>query len=294
MLYVKPGGGLGNKMFTVASVYSYTLNKKYKLTVLSKFHWHDDPKDLTLCQVFPNLNIDNVKCLVKWEKTWSRIYRQNYENRKYNKINAGEGSLVDGLFQSSKYFHKRRKDILKLFQFSKKVTEPAQSFYNKHMKDKKTVSLHVRFGDNVRHLKEGKYIMFMLSKEYYYKAIDKLKKKCQIVIFSDNAWDFIKAEIIPYILKKKHSYVLSKGTSQYVDMYLMSKCEHNIISNSTFAWWGAYLNQNPKKKVVSPKEFLHPKFKYPHIKETIYLKEWRKIKDPNPILENKDLIRLNK
>jgi len=108
--------------------------------------------------------------------------------------------------------------------------------------NKDTVSIHVRRGDytNLQHIHP------LQSIEYYenaYNIID--DKSINVLVFSDDIeWckNNIKFENITYI----------EGETNIVDMYIMSLCTHNIIANSSFSWWGAWLNNNKNKKVIAP------------------------------------------
>jgi hypothetical protein len=104
---------------------------------------------------------------------------------------------------------------------------------------KEYISIHVRRGDYLHQ----QYHHPICSAEYYSQAIDLINENIPIVIFSDDInWckENIKADF--YIENNKN----------YEDLYLMTKAKHNIIANSSFSWWGAWLNKNPDKIVVAP------------------------------------------
>ena len=110
-----------------------------------------------------------------------------------------------------------------------------------------SVSIHVRRGD---YLKENQY-QVIKDFGFYEKAIAEIKKyssEATFYVFSDDiAW--VKSQ-----MKEKNVVYIdwNTGANSFKDMLLMSLCKHNIIANSTFSWWGAYLNTHPDKKVICP------------------------------------------
>jgi hypothetical protein len=120
-----------------------------------------------------------------------------------------------------------------------------------------SVSIHLRRGD---YLQTGDW----LGLGYYYKALDLLNKKIgdfKTLVFSDN----IDWCINNFLSREKNVYYI-KGNKDYEDLYLMSMCTYNITANSSFSWWGAYLNQNNNKLSIMPRPWTasHGKDIYPH------------------------------
>jgi hypothetical protein len=119
------------------------------------------------------------------------------------------------------------------------------------MKDANSVSLHVRRGDYVTHAATAK-VLNPCSLDYYHKAIECVSRTVtspHFFVFSDDpAWAQRNLKItFPTKYIDKNS-----GSQNYVDMHLMTHCKHNIIANSSFSWWGAWLNKNPDKLVIAP------------------------------------------
>jgi hypothetical protein len=114
-----------------------------------------------------------------------------------------------------------------------------------------SVSLHIRRGDYLSD-KNAKEFHGTLPLDYYYKAMAQLNllyKDLKVFIFSDDM-DWVKANLK---LTNECVYVdFNTGENSVFDMYLMSQCKHNIIANSSFSWWGAWLNQNSSKIVIAP------------------------------------------
>lgn len=117
-----------------------------------------------------------------------------------------------------------------------------------------SVSLHVRRGDYLSDAKTS-HIMNVCDPAYYYRAIqyiaDRLESPVFYIFSDDIAWvkENIRIEYPCVYIDHNH------GTESYRDMQLMSMCQHHIVANSSFSWWGAWLNKNTKKIVVSPKNW---------------------------------------
>lgn len=153
--------------------------------------------------------------------------------------------ILEGYWQSEKYFASIADIIRKDFMFS----EP--SFRNKElaqeMASHTSVSIHVRRGDY-----QG--LFPLLTEDYYNPAMDYFKVKYGDVHFyvfsNDLAWcrEHLKAERITFV-------DWNTGPDSPFDMWLMTQCKHNIIANSTFSWWGAWLNSHEGKEVIAPRKW---------------------------------------
>ena len=161
----------------------------------------------------------------------------------------------DGYWQHEEYFCDVKETIWEAFSFP----EPADG-QNKEiialLRASESVSLHVRRGDYVNHpLFRG-----ICDSDYYKRAIhyieERVNPRLYCVFSNDMAWC---ESYLPGLLPgKKVVYVdWNKGAESYVDMQLMSLCRHNIIANSSFSWWGAWLNRNPQKVVVAPERWMN-------------------------------------
>lgn len=184
-----------------------------------------------------------------------KIIHENY-NYNFNKALLQEHPGITfyfGGWHSEKYFESIRKQLLQEFTFKipsdKDNIELAQMILNSN-----SVSLHVRRGDYL----EGNNINLfgdVATKDYFIKAISTILSTTtnpHFFIFSnDMVWvkDNLNLPNATYVTcnEKKNSWK---------DMYLMTLCKHNIISNSSFSWWGAWLNRNEGKIVISPSRFL--------------------------------------
>jgi len=168
-------------------------------------------------------------------------------------MNRGPSCYLMGYWQSEKYF----KDCEGLLRtdFSFKLPLDGSNFEaSMLMQGEQSISLHVRRGDYLKHAATAK-ILNVCSLEYYRSAIAYMAERVpspHFFVFSDDL-QWAKSNLnIPYPV----SYIEgNKGLRSYIDMQLMSLCAHQIIANSSFSWWGAWLNNNLKKNVVAPREW---------------------------------------
>ena len=151
-----------------------------------------------------------------------------------------------GCWLSEDYFKSFSDKIRDIYHF-KNIDEKTHES-GLEMASDNTVSLHVRRGD---YLKFPRY--YVCDEQYYKDAIELIKSKVEnplFFVFSDDTpW----ASQMMERFKLKYKVIdFNKGIRSYQDMFLMSKCRHHIIANSTFSWWGAWLDPRPDKIVVAP------------------------------------------
>jgi hypothetical protein len=229
-------GGLGNQLFEIATTWS-----------LAKQH-NDECAFNFDTKVVHQGNTARAyrKTVYKKLKELSRIWKPEYtykENDHYEPIPYHKNMLIDGYF-SQLYFQKDKKEIVELFKDQVTLDQIRGQFKN-------SVSVHVRRGDYLSFPK----VYVQLPMSYYTKALSLLEKQKQIdriyVLSDDIKWckknfNDDRIEFIQYF-------------PDYVDLYILSKCENNIMANSSFSWWGTYLNENPNKIVYAPKKWFGPK-----------------------------------
>ncbi len=258
-------GGLGNQMFQyamyraleldghdvkldTAEFDSYALHNGYELERVFSLipdrivYKHSSGKIMQfIMRVMKKLNIYHY-------------FQQNYyTEERYEKQppNLNEDTYLHGYWQSEKYFIKHRDAILKDFNF------PPANAENKRVIDLiaqvNSVSLHVRRGDYINHSELGG----ICDLAYYQKAIAYIREKVanpHFFVFS-NDLDWCK-DNLP--LNSNVTYVdFNTGEYSFRDMQLMSLCKHNIVANSSFSWWGAWLNVNPDKIVITPSRWFN-------------------------------------
>jgi hypothetical protein len=158
-------------------------------------------------------------------------------------------------------------------EFTFRIPEDPENLQHIHkITSTNSVSIHIRRGD---YLNAANINLFgdVCNRAYYEKAIELIKTEVinpHFFIFS-NDFSWVKANLH----LENVTYITSNvGEDSWKDMYLMSLCKHNIVANSTFSWWGAWLNNNTNKIVISPSRFLKgDEF------SDIYPKQWIKLSD---------------
>jgi hypothetical protein len=161
-----------------------------------------------------------------------------------------KNTYLQGFWQSERYFKDYEAEIRHDFRFRDSVTQAC-----KHLKEQvsscNSVSIHVRRGDYVSNPSANKF-HGLCSPGYYRDAVDHIaqsQKDIELFVFSDDiAW-------CKEHLKLDQPLHFMETHTAYEDMYLMSQCRHHIIANSSFSWWGAWLNDKPGKRVVAPKQW---------------------------------------
>jgi hypothetical protein len=178
---------------------------------------------------------------------------------------------LSGYWQSEKYFADIAPIIRSEFQpKDQQITAYAQQYVDRLRTDGPVVSLHVRRGD-LAHAHEyaktlkgpppkelANYLAFWgnpVSNEYRTEAMSRFSPEHQFLVFSDTAKDI---EWCKQNIKTDRRLHFSDGHSDIQDMALMSACDHNILANSTFSWWAAWLNPRPNRRVIAPKHFSAP------------------------------------
>jgi hypothetical protein len=260
-------GGICNVMFKLSASISLALDNDVDYIFSTEFLRpisNECPKtgfDPDYSVYSDNLlrNISFIEKLPTPYRTHKEPTTFNYTSITYNK---GENLLLEGYFQSEKYFINNKDYIINLFKPTEHIR---QTILTSLPNVQNSISIHIRRGD---------YLNFpdfhpQQSLEYYMSAINLLGIDRDYLIFSD---DLNGIKTMFDFLPNKQFVSLGKD---YLDLYAISMCEHNIISNSTFGWWGAYLNDNKNKKVVGPNKWFGPS--YTHLNSSDILpNEWIK------------------
>lgn len=228
-------GGLGNQLFQWA--YAYSLSNFYNTNFyLDKHSYSFDKLRIYELNKFPNIQTG----LTDFELSKHLLPNTREEiddfNFKYRFLTSGTNLYLNGYWQSEKYFKEYRSAILTMLSATK---EKYQEF-SKIIKTN-SVSIHIRRTD---YLTSNGYHPVQ-PKEYFDKALQYINNYEKIYVFSDDIeWciNNLKYPNIEFI----------NGYDNIDDLWMMSMCSHNIISNSTFSWWGAWLNPNQNKIVIAP------------------------------------------
>lgn len=178
------------------------------------------------------------------------VFKSKFESNK-------KLSLYIGYWQTEQYFANIKPTILSSFCFDNIKKSEKTRLMQYEIENSNAVSIHIRRGD---YLSPHNVLLYgnICTADYYLKAIDMIQELVDDIIF------FIFSDDIEWVKTNLRitncKYIdWNKGKDSWQDMYLMSKCKHNIIANSSFSWWAAWLNQTPQKIVISPSRFLNLK-----------------------------------
>lgn len=274
MIIVKLMGGLGNQMFQYAFGKALALKNKTELK-LDVSALGDTLTPGTHTIRYFQLDLYNINAviaskedLIKYQKgkigkllnmflfylpfKIQNLYiREPFFHFFKKALNVPSNSYMDGYWQSEKYFNTIREELIKEFTPAGSLSAETMRLAEK-IRVTQSVSIHVRRGDYIADPLNIK--RFEVCNESYYKqAMNTITGKVadpSFFIFSDEPEWFKKNIQTTFPVE----YVThNTGLSSYEDMYLMSLCKHNIIANSSFSWWAAWLNKNKAKIVIAPK-----------------------------------------
>ena len=270
-------GGLGNQMF----IYAFYLQMQKKFPDVQL-----DLSDIVHYKVHNGYEMNSIFNLPKKEfrinQTLKKVieflfFKTIIERKQKDPLNIPNKRFFypfiyfKGFYQSEKYFENIKDEVRMKFAFNLNLLNPrSKSMIHQIDADEHAVSLHIRRGDYLLP-QHWKTIGCICQLPYYKNAISFIEKNIKeptFYIYSDDI-NWVKQNISP----NKVVYIdWNKEGESWQDMALMSHCRHHIICNSTFSWWGAWLNPSKEKIVVAPEQwFRHIETPY------IYPKEWIKI-----------------
>ncbi len=289
MIISRLNGGLGNQMFQYAIARKLALEHK---TIVKL-----DLEDYSNAGVHP-FCLNNFNAPFKLAKNldlayfgkipdfgnplWLRIKRRifpvsdifekefNYHPEIFKQ--TSRNTYINGYWQTEKYFADIRNILLKDFSPAHKVSDKTTKILNE-IEKRSSISVHIRRGDYVLN-KSTNDFHGTCSLEYYRHAsqliLGKINEPTFFVFSDDIEWAKLNVELGCETYFVDHNNV----NTAWEDLLLMSKCKHNIIANSTFSWWGAWLNTHAEKIVIAPsKWFNNAKLDY----SDVICDEWLRI-----------------
>jgi lipopolysaccharide biosynthesis protein len=279
-------GGLGNQLFQIFTVISYAIKYKHIFKFINaqelgadgctkrKTYWKTFLFKLTgfLIDQYPSFDI---------------VYREpgfpfNEFPYDYLKNNNNVNIMLHGYFQSYKYFQENYDIICRMLNVAEKrldILEEVVDKYHSMEFLEKSVSMHFRLGD---YKKSPDYHPIM-SEDYYKKSLQHIVNHIDyipnILYFCEDE-DVESVNETIQLLKSEFPTIEFERAANTLDdwqqMLLMSCCNHNIIANSSFSWWGAYFNVNPAKIVCYPSVWFGPKMSDVDVSD-LFPDEWVKI-----------------
>ena len=273
MKIVKLWGGLGNQMFEYAFGLSLA---DYGHTVKYDKNWIYCNKD-----ALGENNLENVFTVELEEASEEEIKKAKYGKRdifhrigrragvvkntyivektdnrgayKESVLSSSINCYLEGYWQDEGYFRKIKEDVLAAFSFRNQINEKSKVFFADISEDQSSVSVHVRLGDYEKPENKG-FFGGICTAEYYNMAFSRIEERIKnphYYLFSNEPAKALK------MMGGRDCCVIDCNSERegWNDMYLMSVCKYNIIANSSFSWWGAYLNKNRDKIVIAPKKW---------------------------------------
>jgi hypothetical protein len=274
MIVIHLEGGLGNQMFQFAFA-SILAKKNAAAVLLDNSFFNQVEKKLGFTpRVFELALFNNqfkmasesevnsfhhLSKINKVKKKMGFSYPKIYEEPSFDfettALSIKSPVYLKGYFQSHKYFVGFEGFIRQLFSFPVDALDEINKELLIKIKNSNSIAIHIRRGDYVNDKMTAEY-HGSCSLDYYLEGIKLLASKKEdftLVFFSDDS-DWVKEQFndLPY---SKIIIDHNKAENSWKDMLLMSSCRHNIIANSSFSWWAAWLNANPEKNVIAPKKW---------------------------------------
>ena len=238
------GGRLGNQLFQIAAALSLAMDNDAEAVFPDYPKWELYEIPVNREKVFHRIN---------FEMPQKRVMYTYFEHKDFHfrPIPYFPNMKIFGYFQSENFFKHNKEKVLPYFEASQEISDYIVSKYHDLLSHPCTVAVHLR-----GYLQESPNLekMFvMLGRDYVEKAASLFEEEALFVIFSDQM-DWAKEVLKDF--SRPHIFI--EGERHYHDFYLMSYMKHQIITNSTFGWWSAYLNKNPDKIVAAPYPWFHP------------------------------------
>lgn len=270
MNIVRITSGLGNQMFQYAFYRALKENNPHTKMDISEFTYRrhhngyeldrifsidPDYADKKECDAMADLSKDffsefRRKVLKIKKKMSTTLIREDEIGTFYHpELLKMDHCYFQGFWQTEAYFSAIRHLIRADFTFKNRLDAKNQLLLES-IAVCQSVSIHVRRGDYVKKRRRESFGS-VCTPEYYLQAIDYIEKEIENPVF------FVFSDDIPWVRENmniRHAQYIdwNNGADSYKDMQLMSNCRHHIIANSSFSWWGAWLNPRPKKIVVAP------------------------------------------
>lgn len=276
MIIISIGGGLGNQMFEYA--FYYKVKQLYPETIIKLDFFNTlgyshngyeierifglKSQECTLEELKQVSDICPVqKRFYKWCKFLEKIRHKIFGIKascivqqdatmfedKFYKIDIEKSYYFFGIFANYLFFNDIAEEIRNIYRFPMIVDE-RNKLWECTIKNTESVGIHIRRGDYIE------WGIDLVPISFYREAMSIIEKKVlgkaiHYFVFTDDV-DYVKSELcnVPNLQIVEGN----EGTQSYIDMQLMSLCKHNIIANSTFSFWGAFLNRNASKIVIAP------------------------------------------
>ena len=274
MIIIRMTGGLGNQMFQYALYLKLcSMGREVKFDDITEYEL-DNARPVMLWAfglTYPRADQEEINKITDGFLKLSHRIRRKLFGRKsleYQEKNCNydpqvlqrDPAYLTGYFQSEKYFMDVKEQVRRAFTFSEGIWKGQDEEIRRKMQNFlgqiqgcESVSVHVRRGD---YLEKEEIYGGICTEAYYKSAIEYMQRKrkeSRFFLFSnDPEWvrEWVNANY-----RGDNRFVIIEGTQEetgYLDLFLMSRCKNHIIANSSFSWWGAWLDENPRKRVIAP------------------------------------------
>lgn len=278
MVIVKLMGGLGNQMFQYAMARALSLrintelkldlswfasetygeiNRPYELPHFAVIENIATPKELKQLKGYEHRIVRRLRPIANRliPTSWQSHIQEKYFHFDPTILSIKHDAYLSGYWHSERYFSDFTNELRHDFTFNQPLTGENKRIAEEIL-EYNSVSLHIRRGDYVNNTKNINF-HGSCSLDYYYKGLAKISSRqdnLRVYVFSDDIeWAKRNIDITYPTLFINHN----QGKDAFEDMRLMSLCKHNIIANSSFSWWGAWLNRYPEKMVIAPKRWFN-------------------------------------
>lgn len=255
--------GLGNQLFMIFAILSYSIDNNIPYQIIS--FWNKTTNGTkTYWDTFLDSFKNNIDTNVKHITEYDNVYKE--PTFRYVPIKINDDTVINGFFQSYKYFEHNFDKICHILNLREKISLVQNE--NKHLFNRKTIALHFRFGDYIC----LQHLHCIKPPIYYIEAIKQLNCKLNergdsileydILYFCQKYDKVIVDQYLDLInnnLPFKLNFVkVPDEIDDWKQMLLMSVCDHFIITNSSFSWFGAYFSSKNDKIVYRPKQWFGP------------------------------------
>lgn len=263
-------GGLGNQLFQYAGARALSLKRdiSFKIDFDDPYKFVKRELNLSAFNLEVSLagkkEINKCKPKYRFEKRLWMLLGKDPANHLYKEKNdyvydpdffsCPDGSYVSGFWQTEKYFLDIEDTLRKDFSFRRGPSGNNEKWM-KQIQSCHSVSVHIRRGDVITVAKTNK-LYGTITNDYYRNAIQKMIEfnKDSVFFFFSDDMEWVKENI-----RTSHPSFYIDGNDDahnYEDLRLMSSCKNHIIANSSFSWWGAWLNPDKQKKVIGPANWM--------------------------------------
>jgi hypothetical protein len=249
-------GGLGNQMFQYAFYISLKNKSKYTYYWVAPYKRHNGFELENVFGIINNIFLNNLLKIIKFSSRYFGVKHEEIEWGNFSYFSSSKFLIYhSGYWQSEKYFNQIQDIIRKSYEFDETKLNKGSKVILEKINSVISVSIHIRRGDYLSDTGASKLLGNICTLNYYTKAIEYLTET-----LSNNISFFVFSDDINWVKNTFTNYNLiyidcNLCENSWMDMFLMSKCNHNIIANSSFSWWGAWLNNYPDKIVVCPNKW---------------------------------------